>query len=153
MVHKGFSADINQIDPSGMDPDDADVLQVFQEVVDKAIEKIDSDDIVINLDDVPSFKRAPLPSINTYSLLNDKVTNKLPITSPISEELDGQLFFSWNINGAPQNAPAVATFVTLSNSANELNINRPKMHLIWRYIMQFPPDFFIGIKATQESPL
>lgn len=124
-IIKGFSADINQIDPSEMDPDDADVLQVFQEVVDKAIEKIDSDDIVINLDDVPSFKRAPLPSINTYSLLNDKVTNKLPITSPISEELDGQLFFSWNINGAPQNAPAVATFVTLSNSANELNINRP----------------------------
>lgn len=124
-ILKGFSVDINQIDFSEMDPDDADVLQVFQEVVDKAIEKIDSDDFEINLDDVPSFKRASLPSINTYSLLNDKVTNKLPITSPISEELDGQLFFSWNINGAPQNAPAVATFVTLSNSANELNVNRP----------------------------
>ena len=47
-IIKGFSADINQIDPFGMDPDDADVLQVFQEVVDKAIEKIGSDDIVIN---------------------------------------------------------------------------------------------------------
>lgn len=92
-IIKGFSADINQIDPSGMDPDDADVLQVFQEVVDKAIEKMDSDDIVINLDDVPSFKRAPLPSINTYSLLKDKVTNKLPITSPISEELGRTIIF------------------------------------------------------------
>lgn len=152
-IIKGFSADINQIDPSGMDPDDADVLQVFQEVVDKAIEKIDSDDIVINLDDVPSFKRAPLPSINTYSLLNDKVTNKLPITSPISEELDGQLFFSWNINGAPQNAPAVATFVTLSNSANELNINRPINAFDMAVYNAISTRFFYWNQSNPGKPL
>ena len=152
-ILKGFSLDLQKIDPSDMDPIDANVLKVFQDVVDEVRESITGDE-EINIDSIKSLaKRSVLPSINTYGLLNDKVTNKIPITPPVTEEKDGQLFFKWNVNGARKNAPSVATFVTLSSSENELSTNRPINQFDMAVYNALSTRFFYWMQENPGQPL
>ena len=93
-IIKGFSADINQIDPSGMDPDDADVLKVFRDLIDEACESMTGDEEV-DLDEIKcaAEKRPKLPPITTFGLMSDKIARKLPIVSPHIEKENGEIKF------------------------------------------------------------
>ena len=82
-ILKGFSLDLQKIDPSDMDPIDANVLKVFQDVVDEVCESITGDEEV-DLDEIrrAAEKRPKLPPITTFGLMSEKTARKLPIVSP-----------------------------------------------------------------------
>lgn len=125
-ILKGFSLDLQKIDPSDMDPIDANVLKVFQDVVDEVCESITGDEEV-DLDEIrrAAEKRPKLPPITTFGLMSDKIARKLPIVSPHIEKENGEIKFQWNVNGAPRNKKAVATFVELSIPDTGIEVSRP----------------------------
>jgi len=67
--------------------------------------------------------RPPLPVINTFGLMNDKVNTQLISSDAFTQDIDGQLRFVWGIDQSPGKKKPV-TYIALSYEGTETIISK-----------------------------
>lgn len=67
--------------------------------------------------------RPPLPVINTFGLMNDKVNTQLISSDAFVQDINGQLKFVWGIDQSPGKKMPV-TYIALSYEGTEAKISR-----------------------------
>lgn len=67
--------------------------------------------------------RPPLPVINTFGLMNDKVNTQLISSDAFAQDIDGQLRFVWGIDQSPGKKMPV-TYIALSYEGTEAKISK-----------------------------
>lgn len=69
-------------------------------------------------------KRAPLQSIKTYGLMNDKLAAQILQDSAFRREANGQLALIWEVNEAPDKREPVPVSIALSYEGEETKLTR-----------------------------
>lgn len=67
--------------------------------------------------------RPPLPIINTFGLMNDKINTQLIASEAFTQDIDGQLRFVWGIDQSPGKKMPV-TYIALSYEGTETQTSR-----------------------------
>lgn len=70
------------------------------------------------------MKRAPLPDIHTYGIMNDKVNAQLIASEAFTQDTDGQMRLVWAVNQAGKSREPIATYISLLYEGTETKLSK-----------------------------